>query len=376
MKSYTLNIEPGNSPTVTQVTPPSGPTTGGTEVTIIGSDLGDPDSARVDFGAGHPGTIISDTGSTIVATSPPVSSVGAVDVTVTVAGNTSLINRPSDVFTYFTPLSLSPSFLSNATATMPYATNITASGGTGAYAFALAPGSSLPPNLTLSIAGALRGTPTKAGNYSFTVTASDAAGDSGSLLYQLTVQPPPPLAIQTGSLHAAAEKTAFSQTLSASGGSGGGYAFTATGLPSWLHLSSSGVLSGTTPAKVKGQVHITVTVTDSSGDSAGATYPLKIDPPLKLGPKTVAAGTVGKPYSARLTASGGSGGGYTFTAASLPSWLKLSSAGILSGTPTTAGSFRISVIVTDSQDGTGTITETVKVKAAKRHGGARARMGP
>ncbi len=310
-----------------------------------------------------------------MATSPAVTSVKAVDVTVTVAGDTSLINQPGDVFTYFSPLSLSPSFLPNATATLPYALNITAAGGTGGYNFALAPGSTLPPNMTLSIAGALRGTPTTAGNYSFTITASDAPGDNGSLLYHLTVNSPPPLVIQAGSLHAATEKGAFSQTLGASGGSGAGYTFTATGLPSWLHLSSSGVLSGTTPAKVKGQVKIMVTLTDSSHDTAVATYPIKIDPPLKLGPKTAKAGTAGKPYSARLTASGGSGGGYTFTAASLPSWLKLSSAGILSGTPTSAGSFRISVIVTDSQDGTGTIAETIKVKAARGHGGTKAGMG-
>ena len=112
-----MTINGGNGPVVLEVSPPTGPTTGGTEVTITGTDLGDVDSARVDFGAGNPGTIISDDGSTIEVTSPPVSAVGAVDVTVTVAGDTSLINRPGDVFTYFSPLSLSPSFLPNATAT-------------------------------------------------------------------------------------------------------------------------------------------------------------------------------------------------------------------------------------------------------------------
>ena len=227
--------------------------------------------------------------------------------------------------------------------------------------------------MTLSIAGALRGTPTTAGSYSFTITASDASGDSGSLLYHLTVNSPP-LAIQPGMVHAATEKTVFSQALSASGGSGSGYTFTAAGLPSWLHLSSGGVFSGKAPARSSAPVNFMVTLTDSSHDTTSASYSIAIDPPLKTGPKTLAQATDGKSYTARLKASGGSGGGYTFTAESLPSWLKLSPAGVLSGTPTAAGSVRISVIVTDSRDGTATISETIKVKAAKRHGGPKARV--
>jgi hypothetical protein len=70
--TYTLN------PEITGLGPASGPTTGGTSVTINGADLGD--ATGVLFGT-MTATIISDAESQIVAVSPP--GTGTVDVTVT-----------------------------------------------------------------------------------------------------------------------------------------------------------------------------------------------------------------------------------------------------------------------------------------------------
>jgi len=70
---------------------------------------------------------------------------------------------------------------------------------------------------------------------------------------------------------------------------------------------------------------------------------------IQLSPATLPDGRVGMPYSQTLTASGGTPP-YTFAVApgSLPPGLSLSSAGVLSGTPTTAGSSTFAVMVTDS----------------------------
>src|SRR5205085_10867403 len=61
------------------------------------------------------------------------------------------------------------------------------------------------------------------------------------------------------------------------------------------------------------------------------------------------SGTTGTAYSLTLTAAGGSGS-YTWTVASgsLTPGLSLSSNGVLSGTPTTAGSYSFTLKVTDS----------------------------
>jgi len=83
-------------PAVTQISPTSGPNTGGTQVTISGSNLGGATSVR--FGI-TPATIVSNTATQIVATSP-ARAAGPVDVTVTTAGGTSAAVA-ADRYTYF-----------------------------------------------------------------------------------------------------------------------------------------------------------------------------------------------------------------------------------------------------------------------------------
>jgi hypothetical protein len=75
----------GNTPSVTSVTPNSGPPSGGTPVVITGSNLGG--ATAVSFGATS-AKITADSPTAIVVRSPKEAA-GAVDVTVTTAGGTS-----------------------------------------------------------------------------------------------------------------------------------------------------------------------------------------------------------------------------------------------------------------------------------------------
>src|SRR5208282_1811715 len=80
------------------------------------------------------------------------------------------------------------------------------------------------------------------------------------------------------------------------------------------------------------------------------------------------AATANSPYSAALSATGGSGT-YTFavSAGSLPAWLALNaSTGVLSGTPTTTGSSSFTITATDSNNSalTGSKAYTLTVNAA------------
>ena len=85
-----------------------------------------------------------------------------------------------------TPLALTPS-LANWTVNQPgYNQTITATGSIGGVAFDLA-GGTLPTGLTLDSTGQLAGTPTVAGTYTFTVTATDSVGDVGSQTYTVII---------------------------------------------------------------------------------------------------------------------------------------------------------------------------------------------
>jgi len=85
-------------PTVTGVTPASGPAAGGTTVTVTGTGL--LGVTTVDFGPGNPGTITADSATSITVTAP--SGTGVVDVTATNPFGTSPTS-PADQYTYVPP---------------------------------------------------------------------------------------------------------------------------------------------------------------------------------------------------------------------------------------------------------------------------------
>ncbi|HVE65231.1 MAG TPA: choice-of-anchor L domain-containing protein, partial [Thermoanaerobaculia bacterium] len=85
-------------------------------------------------------------------------------------------------------LTVTPASLAGGTVGVPYSQTVGGSGGTAPFAFAVTAGT-LPPGLTLSGAGALTGTPSAAGSYTFTVTATDAGGCTGVATYTVRVCP-------------------------------------------------------------------------------------------------------------------------------------------------------------------------------------------
>src|SRR5262249_38258448 len=153
--------------------------------------------------------------------------------------------------------------LSDGTIGVPYDDTIIAGGGAGGYTFALTLGN-LPDGLTLETDGQLHGTPTAVGDFTFTVTATDNAGCTGSQEYTvhitcptITLTPDAGTNLPTGTTG-----SAYSKQISASGGSGN-YTFAVTSgtLPNGMQLDSDGTLHGT-PTQ-NGSFPITVTATDT-----------------------------------------------------------------------------------------------------------------
>ncbi len=262
-------------------------------------------------------------------------------------------------------ITLSPSSLnSDGQVGQAYGQQFTASGSTAVpYTFTAPDGT--PPGLTLSTSGLLSGTPANNGVYCFLVTATDTNGCSGSGNYCLT-NICPTITISPASLPNGTVETSYSQTLTASGGTGP-YTFTpaaGTALPPWLALSTSGLLSGT--PTTPGMWTFGVSATTTNGCTGTSNYTLTVNcPPIYLAPGSLSAGTVGGSYSQTLTASGGTGP-YTFTvptSSTLPPWLNLSLGGVLSGTPTAAGSWTFTVTATTTNDCTGATNYTLTVSS-------------
>ena len=171
----------------------------------------------------------------------------------------------------------------------------------------------------------------------------------------------PPITLSPSTLPNGAVASAYSQTLTATGGTAP-YTFTrdSGALPAGLTLSTGGVLSGTPTAG--GTFNFTVRATDAASQSVTQAYTLVVAAPTVTATNTVPAARRGFAYSQTLTGSGGTGP-YSFAldSGALPAGVTLSSTGVLSGTPTVVGSFPIGVRVTDSSTGTGPFSGTVNL---------------
>ena len=257
-------------------------------------------------------------------------------------------------------ITISPASLPGAGVGVGYDQTVTAQGGTDPYTFAVTSGS-LPNGITLdSSTGVISGVPTTSGVSNFTLTATDATLATGSGNYSIAVGDAS-LTLSPPSLPTGYQGVAYSQTVSASGGTAP-YTFSVSSgqVPPGLSFSSSGVLSGTPIAL--GSYGFIAQATDVNGDNGYRTYTVNItNPPLTISPTASATTQVGQNYSQTNTASGGTTP-YTFSLASgaLPAGTTLNtSTGTVSGTPTTAGAFSYTILVTDSGNPTQTAWATV-----------------
>ncbi|AZR28771.1 autotransporter domain-containing protein [Xanthomonas vasicola pv. arecae] len=240
------------------------------------------------------------------------------------------------------------------TAGKAYSSAITpATGGIAPYTYALT-GGTLPSGITLNTnSGALTGNSTSVGSFGFTVTATDSTTGSssqGTQSYILTITAPT-IAVAPSAVPTATRGTAYSQTLSASGGMAAySYAITSGALPAGITLASNGTLSGT--ATVEGTFNFTVQATDANSFTGAQAYSLTVaGPNLVLPASALPAGTAGQAYAAAVTPATGGTAPYRYavTAGALPGGVVLDAAtGDLSGTPTVSGTFTFTLTVTDS----------------------------
>jgi hypothetical protein len=260
------------------------------------------------------------------------------------------------------PLKIVTTMLAAATQGQPYAAPLDSTGGSGTpHTWSIV--GALPPGLVLAATGSsasITGTPALPGVFDITVVVRDPAGAAAIAELRLDVAPGAPLAVSTVTLPSAQPGQPYAAPIHAAGGSGQGYTWRlqSGALPPGVTLAPTGTpsadLSGTPTAT--GAFSFTITVTDSIGQSAGATFQILVAsvPILQLQTVALPTGHLNHPYSATLTAGGGSGQGYTWAVTSglLPPGLTLGAAGTpyttITGTPTATGAFACTIMVRDS----------------------------
>ena len=359
------------APVVTGVSPTNGAAGGGNDVTVTGTNLSGATAIEIgtaaQFTAGTPTTL------NLCASSAPgcftVTSATSLDISA-MPGHTaaavqvhvvSLGIAGTGTYTYNAgPALLFPAPPSGE-AGAAYSDQLTVTGGTSPFTWSVSAGT-LPPGVTLNAStGLLSGTPTTAGTYSFTVQVTDQSGLSSTEAVSLLIVAGPSLSFPAppaGWTH-----TVYSDTLTESGGTGPfTWSVSSGSLPAGISLSADGNLTGT-PTAV-GTASFTVKVADTNGQSATEATSIAISAGVSTTFSAPPAAVVSSAYSDTLTAAGGTAP-YTWSvnAGSLPPGITLSSAGVLSGTPTTTGSYSFTVNVIDKNNGIATTSITLVVGA-------------
>ena len=256
-----------------------------------------------------------------------------------------------------------------------YGQSLTATGGTLPYSWAIT-GGSLPAGLTLNTAtGQISGVATTPGSASITVTLTDADHLTSVQTLNWLVATAP--GISTTSLPSGTQGTSYSAQVT---GVGTGAPFTwslapGSSLPAGLSLNTStGVISGL--PTTAGTTSVTLLLVDAAGQSV-TSAPMNLiisgqsapppPPPPPSGPSisnaTLPNATVGTSYGDPLYATGGTGP-YYWTATGLPPGLQISPTTGISGTATTAGTYTVTVTVTDVANNEVSKTFTLVVQPA------------
>jgi len=244
-----------------------------------------------------------------------------------------------------------------------YSYTLPLTGASGTVNFALEPGSYLPQGLTLNASsGLISGTPGSTGQFQFGIVATDASNHSQATTFNVYIFPGtqgPPVTFTIPSNLGTFTIGQLEYALTASGGTTTSYTWALvsgtlppglalrTDVPTYFPAGTTAGLIGV--ATTPGTYSFTLSVTSGTA-TINESFTMKITGLTVKDLFTLPNSFVGVPYTYTLTALGAAGP-VTWTATSaLPAGLSLSSTGVVSGTPTQAGTTNVNFNFTDGVD--------------------------
>ncbi|MCU7647184.1 putative Ig domain-containing protein [Pseudomonas piscis] len=295
--TYTLLVTGSATPTLTSVSPNTGTTAGATGVTLSGTNL--TGATGVSFG-GTAATGFSVTNANTITATTPAHAAGAVNVVVTTPSGTATL---TNAYTYAVPApTVGPVSATVAANSSSNPITLSLSGGA---ATSVAVSTAATHGTATATGTSITYTPTAgySGSDTFAYTATNASGTSSPATVTLTISAPT-LAITPTTVPNGTQGTAYSTTLTASGGTAPyTYAITSGSLPAGLSLnSSSGLVSGTPSAS--GTANLTVTATDANSATGSRAYTLTINaqaPVANAVSATLAANSSSNPITLNIT---------------------------------------------------------------------------
>jgi hypothetical protein len=219
----------------------------------------------------------------------------------------------------------------------------------GLSPISLSQSGTLPTGVSFNAStGAFSGNTSAVGTFTFTIKATDADSQTSSKSITVTVYPV--LTITTTTLANGIAGISYSAACTATGGNGSySYSVSAGALPAGLSLNAS-TCAITGPPSASGTFNFSITASDTETTPQTYTQPLSItvSPALAITSTTVPNGSTSLAYTYLLAAQNGTPSYSWSYTGNLPSGLTLSSAGLISGTPNTTGSYTFVAKVTDS----------------------------
>ncbi len=241
-----------------------------------------------------------------------------------------------------------------------YSASLSSVGGAPPYTYTILSGV-LPSGISLSAAGVFSGVPTASGSFPITVRVQDNVGAQAVANFTLVINSTTLILSNTGLPNAVINQS-YSNSIVASGGQPP-YTFSivAGALPQGLSFGANGTISGTPTAS--GDFPFTVRVTDASGALTQSIFQLTVSTSsLTLISTALQNGQVNQPYSGNLSATGGTAPySYSVTGGALPQGLVLGANGLVSGTPTLAGSYQVTFRVQDAAGNSAQSTITIVI---------------
>ncbi len=235
---------------------------------------------------------------------------------------------------------------------------ITTAIGTGGTAPFTWTATGLPSGLSIDPDnGRITGTATLTGTSTVSITLEDWAGASYTVTLPLRINRP--VGILTPELANGEVTAAYDQRVEGSGGVSP-YSWTQVGLPQGLSLNPTNRQSTHvrgTPA-VSGAFAPTLTVQDRSGTRSSHEYSLTIVPtPTITAPAALQPWTVNRNYPGTQIVTRDGTAPFTWSASGLPPGMAINgSTGVITGEPTSTGSYTVVVRATDAQSVTATQT--------------------